>query len=72
LALAALSARATLGFTKVAAAHNTLWYAAEAKRWPEALPIGNGRVGENGLWGLHQERIALTESTKLGRAAQYV
>src|SRR5260370_14196263 len=63
LALAALPARATLGFTKVAAAHNTLWYAAEAKRWLEALPIGNGRVGGMVFGGVHQERIALTEST---------
>jgi alpha-L-fucosidase 2 len=63
LALAALPARATLGFTKVEATHNTLSYATEAKRWLEAIPIGNGRIGGMVFGGIHQERIALTEST---------
>src|SRR5579859_4319251 len=61
LALAALPAR--LGFAAETESAYTLWYAGEGKRWLEALPIGNGRVGGMVYGGVGAERIALTEST---------
>lgn len=42
---------------------NQLWYASPAKRWLEALPVGNGRLGAMIFGGVGRERIALTEST---------
>jgi alpha-L-fucosidase 2 len=63
LALAALSSKAHLAFAEEAIEHNTLWYTDEAKRWLEALPIGNGRIGGMVFGGIHKERIALSEST---------
>ena len=44
-------------------APNILWYEDEAKRWLEALPIGNGRIGGMVYGGKSVERIALSEST---------
>jgi alpha-L-fucosidase 2 len=49
--------------SSIATDRNTLWYAGEAKRWLEALPIGNGRIGGMVYGGIKTERIALTEST---------
>src|SRR5882757_6952377 len=63
LALAALRARAQVAFAVDATTGNSLWYTDEAKRWLEALPIGNGRIGGMIFGGVHKERIALTEST---------
>ncbi len=41
----------------------TLWYRRPAARWPEAIPIGNGRLGGM-LWGgVKTERIDLNEDT---------
>jgi alpha-L-fucosidase 2 len=40
-----------------------LWYAQPARRWLEALPIGNGRIGGMIFGDPRLERIALSEST---------
>ncbi|MBB5342445.1 glycoside hydrolase N-terminal domain-containing protein [Tunturibacter empetritectus] len=53
----------------VAAERNTLWYATEAKRWLEAVPIGNGRIGGMVFGGVGKERVALTETTAWSGAA---
>ncbi len=41
----------------------TLWYRQPAKRWNEALPIGNGKLGAMVFGGVNQERIQLNEDT---------
>lgn len=41
----------------------TLWYRHPAKRWLEALPLGNGRLGAMVFGGVPVERLALNEST---------
>lgn len=45
------------------AAQNLLWYAQPAKKWVEALPLGNGRIGAMVFGGITQERIQLNEDT---------
>jgi alpha-L-fucosidase 2 len=40
-----------------------LWYRRPAKRWLEALPVGNGRLGAMVFGGAATERLALNEST---------
>jgi alpha-L-fucosidase 2 len=40
-----------------------LWYEQPARRWLEALPIGNGRIGGMIFGDPRLERIALSEST---------
>ena len=64
LALAALP-RVALGLVNADETHSAeeLWYAQPAKRWLEALPIGNGRLGGMVFGGVEMERIALSEST---------
>ena len=39
----------------------TLWYPAPAKRWVEALPIGNGRLGAMVFGGTEAERIQFND-----------
>jgi len=46
-----------------AASPLTLWYQQPARRWLEALPIGNGRLGAMIFGGVTTERVALNEST---------
>jgi alpha-L-fucosidase 2 len=41
----------------------TLWSRQEARRWTEALSIGNGRLGGMVLGGVREERISLNEDT---------
>jgi len=41
----------------------SLWYRQPAKRWLEALPVGNGRLGAMVFGGVVTERLALNEST---------
>jgi alpha-L-fucosidase 2 len=60
---AAVPAKTGLALPEEAATDQTLWYRSEAKRWLEALPIGNGRIGGMVFGGMAKERIALTEST---------
>lgn len=40
-----------------------LWYAAPARVWTEALPLGNGFVGAMVFGGVSEERIALNEDS---------
>lgn len=40
-----------------------LEYNESAKKWVEALPLGNGRIGAMVFGGLSQERIALNDAT---------
>jgi alpha-L-fucosidase 2 len=63
LALAAVPVKARLALGEDAAPDQALWYRNEARRWLEALPIGNGRIGGMVYGGVAKERIALTEST---------
>jgi len=42
---------------------NVLWYRQPARRWLEALPVGNGRLGAMVFGGVPQERIQLNEGT---------
>lgn len=62
-ALAVLPPKVGMAFAENIALRNTLWYQGEAKRWLEALPIGNGRIGGMVFGGIQQDRIALSEST---------
>ena len=41
----------------------TLWYAAPARQWVEALPVGNGRMGAMVFGGVPEERIQFNEHT---------
>jgi len=41
----------------------SLWYAAPASAWTEALPVGNGRLGAMVFGGADFERIQLNEET---------
>jgi alpha-L-fucosidase 2 len=40
-----------------------LWYQQPAKKWVEALPVGNGRLGAMVFGGVADERLQLNEST---------
>jgi alpha-L-fucosidase 2 len=40
-----------------------LWYAAPAKAWTEALPVGNGHMGAMIFGGVGEERLQLNENT---------
>lgn len=40
-----------------------LWYPAPARKWVEALPVGNGRLGAMVFGATDEERIALNEDT---------
>ncbi len=41
----------------------SLWYEQPARRWTEALPLGNGHVGAMVFGGVSRERLALNEDT---------
>ncbi len=41
----------------------SLWYQRPAKRWVEALPVGNGRLGAMVFGGVPEERLQLNEDT---------
>lgn len=53
---------AGIGSTE-AAENLTLWYAAPAQKWTEALPIGNGRLGAMVFGRTDRERIQVNEDT---------
>jgi alpha-L-fucosidase 2 len=40
-----------------------LWYNKPARRWVEALPVGNGRLGAMVFGGVEKERLQLNEDT---------
>lgn len=52
-----------IGEASAPASPLTLWYRRPAKRWLEALPIGNGRLGAMIFGGVPVEKLALNEST---------
>src|ERR1043166_9802758 len=41
----------------------TLWYAAPAKKWTEALPVGNGRLAAMVFGGISDEHLQFNEAT---------
>ncbi|MDF2543673.1 MAG: hypothetical protein K0S47_3391 [Herbinix sp.] len=41
----------------------SLWYHQPAKKWTQALPLGNGRIGAMVFGGIEKERIGLNEDT---------
>jgi alpha-L-fucosidase 2 len=41
----------------------TLWYREPAKKWEEALPLGNGRLGMTVYGGVTEERLLLNEDS---------
>src|SRR6187200_173547 len=41
----------------------TLWYREPARRWVEALPVGNGRLGAMLFGDIKTERLQLNEDT---------
>jgi alpha-L-fucosidase 2 len=49
--------------TSGAASKPELWYQAPAKKWTEALPIGNGHMGAMIYGGIAEEQIQFNEST---------
>ncbi|MEG2598703.1 MAG: glycoside hydrolase N-terminal domain-containing protein [Muribaculaceae bacterium] len=53
----------TLLFTTTQVSAEKLWYKAPAKEWMQSLPIGNGRLGLMVFGGVHEETLALNEST---------
>jgi alpha-L-fucosidase 2 len=46
-----------------AAPHNTLFFAQPAATWPDALPVGNGRLGAMVFGNIQHERLQLNEET---------
>ncbi|HNR32820.1 MAG TPA: glycoside hydrolase N-terminal domain-containing protein, partial [Candidatus Hydrogenedentes bacterium] len=40
-----------------------LWYEKPARRWTEALPIGNGRIGAMVFGGFGHERVQVNEDS---------
>ena len=40
-----------------------LWYEAPATKWEDALPVGNGRIGDTDFGRNAEERIQLNEET---------
>jgi len=40
-----------------------LWYSTQAKKWEEALPIGNGRLGAMVYGNIQEEIIQLNEDS---------
>ena len=64
--LALLTSITTAGLLSVTAqvnGQNQLWYQQPAKRWAEALPLGNGRLGAMVYGGVSDEHIQFNEST---------
>ena len=45
------------------AQETVLWYRQPARRWLEALPVGNGRLGAMVFGGVTEERLELSEAT---------
>jgi len=51
------------GFETDSPTTNLLWYRSPAKKWTEALILGNGRLGAMVWGGPKSERIQLNEDT---------
>lgn len=63
LAFTTLPRRSAKVFAEPAPMPKEIWFAQPARRWLEALPVGNGRIGGMIYGDIGQERIALSEST---------
>lgn len=63
LAAVLLSPLAVPGASDSAADIPRLWYSQPARKWTEALPIGNGRMGAMVFGGVSTERIQFNEDT---------
>jgi alpha-L-fucosidase 2 len=50
-------------FSGIGQNNEKLWYAAPAREWTEALPVGNGRLGGMVFGRVSEELIQLNEST---------
>src|SRR5205085_11856703 len=50
-------------FTVIGQHNMKLWYSQPAKRWTEALPVGNGRLGAMVFGGMNEDLIQLNESS---------
>ncbi len=50
-------------YLSVDASNTTLWYGQPARRWVEALPLGNGRLGAMVFGGVVKERLQLNEES---------
>ncbi len=64
--LPAIGAQARTAHEPVPEPGRKLWYTAPARRWVEALPIGNGRMGAMLYGGVARERIQLNEDSLWG------
>jgi alpha-L-fucosidase 2 len=62
-AAAATALPATLYAESRAVGADMLWYRQPARKWVEALPIGNGRIGAMVFGGIAEERLQLNEDT---------
>ena len=51
------------GADDVTSGDNVLWYEQPARRWDQALPVGNGRLGAMVFGGVGAERLQLNEDT---------
>ena len=63
LAVATLLALSSRGVPAGDVADTTLWYAAPAANWMQALPLGNGRLGAMVFGGVRQERVLCNEDS---------
>ena len=54
---------AALALSMTAWAQDNLWYAAPARDWHEAMPIGNGRMGGMVFGGIRSDEMQLNEGT---------
>ncbi|MBV5315219.1 MAG: glycoside hydrolase family 95 protein [Prolixibacteraceae bacterium] len=61
--LLAILASSALGSAKESPNQLKLWYTQPAKKWTEALPIGNGRLGAMIFGGVENDRIQFNEET---------
>ncbi len=52
-----------MAVTSAFASDTTLWYQQPAKKWVEALPLGNGRMGAMVFGGIQKERLQLNEES---------
>src|SRR6056297_2942736 len=47
----------------VCASDMNLWYEQPARKWAQALPLGNGRMGAMVFGGIEKERLQLNEES---------
>jgi alpha-L-fucosidase 2 len=61
--LGGLALLGAIGATSAAASSNKLWYRQPARRWEEALPLGNGRLGAMVFGTVPEARLSLNEES---------